>query len=112
MWLRTLVKSCAKANVTSVLELDPDGPAWTPQPAHVIAKEHDCSPARISLAWLLAKPIVTSVIIGAKWMDQLQDNLAAVDLELTVDEIKLLDEVSALPPEYLGWALAQQGADR
>jgi aryl-alcohol dehydrogenase-like predicted oxidoreductase len=77
-----------------------------------IAKEHDCTPARISLAWLLAKPGVTSVIIGAKRLDQLQDNLAATDVELTVDEIKLLDEVSALPPEYPGWVLAQQGAER
>jgi aryl-alcohol dehydrogenase-like predicted oxidoreductase len=77
-----------------------------------IAKSHDCSPARISLAWLLAKPVVTSVIVGAKRMDQLQDNLAAADLELTADEIKLLDEVSNLPPEYPGWVLAEQGADR
>src|SRR3979411_2512377 len=77
-----------------------------------IAKAHDCSAARRSLAWLLAKPVVTSVIFGAKRMDQLQDNLAATDLALTADEIKQLDEVSALPPEYPGWAVAQQGADR
>jgi aryl-alcohol dehydrogenase-like predicted oxidoreductase len=77
-----------------------------------MAKAHDCSPARISLAWLLTKPVVTSVIIGAKRVDQLQDNLAASDLALTADEIKLLDEVSALPPEYPGWILAQQAADR
>ncbi len=77
-----------------------------------IAKAHDCSPARISLAWLLAKPIVTSVIIGAKRLHQLQDNLAAVELELTEDEIKLLDEVSALPPEYPGWMFPLQGAGR
>src|SRR6202034_2401140 len=61
-----------------------------------IAKAHDCSPARIALAWLLAKPVVTSVIIGAKRLDQLNDNLAAVDLKLTPDEIQRLDEVSAL----------------
>ena len=48
-----------------------------------IAKAHGCSPARISLAWLLTKPVVTSVIIGAKRLDQLQDNLAAVDVKLT-----------------------------
>ncbi|MCU1318570.1 MAG: Aryl-alcohol dehydrogenase [Edaphobacter sp.] len=77
-----------------------------------IAKAHDCSPARISLAWLLAKPVVTSVIIGAKRLDQLQDNLAAVDLKLTEDEIKQLDEVSALPPEYPGWMLPFQSANR
>src|SRR6266436_1840343 len=77
-----------------------------------IAKVHDCSPARISLAWLLSKPVVTSVIIGAKRLDQLQDNLAAVELKLTPDELRQLDEVSALPPEYPGWVLLFQGADR
>jgi aryl-alcohol dehydrogenase-like predicted oxidoreductase len=77
-----------------------------------IAKAHNCSPARISLAWLLAKPVVTSVIIGAKRIDQLQDNLAAVDVKLTADEIKKLDEVSELPAEYPGWMLPFQGANR
>jgi aryl-alcohol dehydrogenase-like predicted oxidoreductase len=77
-----------------------------------MAKAHDCSPARIALAWLLTKPVVTSVIIGAKRLDQLQDNLAAVDLHLSGDEIKQLDEVSALPPEYPGWMLTFQGANR
>ena len=77
-----------------------------------IAKARDCSPARISLAWLLTKPVVTSVIIGAKRLDQLQDNLAAVDLKLTEGEIKQLDEVSALQPEYPGWMLPRQSANR
>jgi aryl-alcohol dehydrogenase-like predicted oxidoreductase len=77
-----------------------------------IARAHACSAARVSLAWLLAKPVVTSIIIGAKRLDQLADNLAAVDLKLTPDEIKQLDEVSALPPEYPGWMLPFQGADR
>ena len=77
-----------------------------------IAKTHGCSPARISLAWLLTKPFVTSVIIGAKRLDQLQDNLAAVDLHLSEDELKQLDDVSALPPEYPGWMLPFQNANR
>jgi len=77
-----------------------------------IAKTHGCSPARVSLAWLLTKPVVTSVIIGAKRLDQLQDNIAAVDLRLTADEIKQLDAVSALPPEYPGWMLPFQNATR
>jgi len=77
-----------------------------------IAKAHNCSPARISLAWLLAKPVVTSVILGAKRLDQLQDNLAAMDLKLSEDEIKQLDEVSALPPEYPRWMLFVQNAER
>jgi aryl-alcohol dehydrogenase-like predicted oxidoreductase len=77
-----------------------------------IAKAHECSPARLSLAWVLTKPVVTSVIIGAKRVDQLQDNLAAVELALTQDELRQLDEVSALPREYPGWVLPFQGADR
>jgi aryl-alcohol dehydrogenase-like predicted oxidoreductase len=77
-----------------------------------MAKAHNCTPARISIAWLLAKPVVTSVIIGAKRLDQLQDNLAAVDLKLSEDEMKQLDEVSALPLEYPGWMLPFQDANR
>ena len=77
-----------------------------------IAKAHNCSPARISLAWLLAKPVVTSIIIGAKRVDQLNDNIAAVDLKLTPEELKQLDEVSALPPEYPGWMLPFQSVNR
>jgi aryl-alcohol dehydrogenase-like predicted oxidoreductase len=67
-----------------------------------IAKAHGCSPARVSNAWLLAKPVVTSVIIGAKRLDQLQDNLAAVELTLTPDELRQLDDVSALPLSIQG----------
>jgi aryl-alcohol dehydrogenase-like predicted oxidoreductase len=77
-----------------------------------IAKAHGCSPARLSLAWLLAKPVVTSVIIGAKRVEQLQDNLASVQLTLTLDQLNQLDQVSAIPPEYPGWVLPFQGADR
>jgi aryl-alcohol dehydrogenase-like predicted oxidoreductase len=77
-----------------------------------IAKAHNCSAARISLAWLLAKPVVTSIIIGAKRLDQLEDNIAATELQLTPDELRQLDEVSALPPEYPGWMLQTQGSNR
>jgi aryl-alcohol dehydrogenase-like predicted oxidoreductase len=77
-----------------------------------IAKTHGCSSARVALAWLLTKPVITSVIIGAKRIDQLQDNLAAVELKLTDEELKQLDDVSALPPEYPGWMLPFQSADR
>ena len=70
------------------------------------------SVARVALAWILAKPFVTSIIIGAKTVEQLDDNLAAADLELTSDDIKRLDEVSALPPEYPGWMVERQGALR
>jgi aryl-alcohol dehydrogenase-like predicted oxidoreductase len=77
-----------------------------------IAKANECSPARVSLAWLLSKPVVTSIIIGAKRREQLQDNLAAVELTLSQEHIRQLDEVSSLPSEYPGWMLPFQGADR
>jgi aryl-alcohol dehydrogenase-like predicted oxidoreductase len=76
-----------------------------------IATAYGCSPARVSLA-CLAKLAGTSVIIGAKYLDQLQDNLAAVSLTLTRDELKQLDEGSTLPLEYPGWVLPFQAADR
>jgi aryl-alcohol dehydrogenase-like predicted oxidoreductase len=77
-----------------------------------IAKSHNVSPATVALAYVLAKPFVTSVIIGAKRLDQLKDNLAATELKLAPEELKRLDEVSALPPEYPGWMLPFQGANR
>jgi len=73
---------------------------------------HGCSPARIALAWLLHQPVVTSVIVGAKRTDQLQDNLPAVDVKFSSEELQQLDQVSQLPPEYPGWMLAVQGAGR
>ncbi len=77
-----------------------------------IAQAHDCSAARVALAWLLTKPVVTSVILGAKRLDQLKDNLAAAEVTLSPDEIQRLDEVSTLPPEYPGWMLEFQGSAR
>ena len=76
-----------------------------------VADAKGVSVARVALAWLLHKPWVTSVIIGAKRLDQLDDNLAAVTLALSA-EMKMLDEASALPPEYPGWMLARQGSQR
>jgi aryl-alcohol dehydrogenase-like predicted oxidoreductase len=70
------------------------------------------SVARVALAYVLAKPFVMTVIVGAKTMEQLDDNLEAASLSLTADEMKKLDEVSALPAEYPGWMLTRQGAER
>jgi aryl-alcohol dehydrogenase-like predicted oxidoreductase len=77
-----------------------------------IAQSHEVSIARVALAWLLHQPAVTSVIIGAKTREQLQDNLAAADLKLTADELTALDKVSALPAEYPGWMLDRMSAER
>jgi aryl-alcohol dehydrogenase-like predicted oxidoreductase len=77
-----------------------------------VGKARGASPARVALAWLLAKPHVMSVIIGAKTIEQLDDNLAAVDLQLTSEEVGQLDQVSELAAEYPGWMLARQGGHR
>ncbi|WNO53796.1 aldo/keto reductase [Stakelama saccharophila] len=77
-----------------------------------IAKAHDASMAQIALAWLLHQPRVTSAIVGAKKLDQLTDNLGAVDIALTQDDLESLGAASALPPEYPGWMLERQGEYR
>lgn len=77
-----------------------------------VSAETGHSVARIALAWQLTKPFVTSVIIGAKNMDQLRDNLAAADVELSADHTQKLDAASALPSEYPGWMLVFQDRDR
>ena len=66
----------------------------------------------MALAWLLQRKGVMSVIIGAKSIEQLEDNLAAAELKLTPEQIAKLDEASALKPEYPGWMLARQAEGR
>ena len=70
------------------------------------------SVARIALAWVLQRPFVMSVIIGAKTIEQLDDNIAATSVVFTAEELQILDEVSALPAEYPGWMIARQMAGR
>ena len=77
-----------------------------------IAEAHGASVARVALAWLLQRKGVMSVIVGAKTIEQLDDNLAAAKLTLSAAEIATLDTVSALPPEYPGWMIGRQGEGR
>ena len=77
-----------------------------------IAEARQASVAQIALAWLLARPAVTSVIVGAKTLEQLDDNLAAGRIALGADELATLDDLSRLPPEYPGWMLELQGQYR
>jgi aryl-alcohol dehydrogenase-like predicted oxidoreductase len=77
-----------------------------------IAAAHGVSVARVALAYLLGQRFVTSVIIGAKDTTQLADNLAAVNLTLTPDELATLDAVGALASEYPGWMIERQVRDR
>ena len=77
-----------------------------------IAQAHGSSVARVALAWLLQRPAVTSVIVGAKSLEQLKDNIAAAQLTLSATEIANLDEASKIPREYPGWMFDRQLADR
>ncbi|SCZ37406.1 MULTISPECIES: aldo/keto reductase [Burkholderia] len=77
-----------------------------------LADARGVSVARIALAWLLAKPHVTSVIVGAKRIEQLEDNLGALDVVLSADELAHLDTVSALPSGYPDWMIERQAAGR
>jgi aryl-alcohol dehydrogenase-like predicted oxidoreductase len=77
-----------------------------------IAAAHGATVAQVALAWLLHQPVVTTVIIGAKRIEQLEDNLKAVGVKLTADDLTVLDKVSALPAEYPGWMVAFQGSSR
>jgi aryl-alcohol dehydrogenase-like predicted oxidoreductase len=77
-----------------------------------IAEAHGVSAARVALAYLLAKPAVTSLIVGARTEEQLADNLAAAEMTPTDDEIARLDEVSAQPLRYPHWHQAKTSADR
>ena len=77
-----------------------------------IAEGKKVSVAQIALAWLLHQEVVSSVIIGAKRVEQLDDNLAATAVRLSAEELAALDQVSALPPEYPGWMFGRQGENR
>jgi aryl-alcohol dehydrogenase-like predicted oxidoreductase len=77
-----------------------------------VAKERGASPAQVALAWLLDRPAVASLIIGARTDEQLADNLGAADLELTREERTRLDEVSQPPLLYPYWHQAKTASDR
>jgi aryl-alcohol dehydrogenase-like predicted oxidoreductase len=77
-----------------------------------IGAEHGVSAARVALAYLLAKPAVSSLVIGARTSEQLADNLAAAELELSAEEHARLDEVSRPPLLYPYWHQAATARDR
>jgi aryl-alcohol dehydrogenase-like predicted oxidoreductase len=77
-----------------------------------VAAEQGVSVPQIALAWLLHQPAVTSVIIGAKRIEQLEDNLNSVTVSLTEDQVQRLDAISRLPAEYPQWMLTRQAGDR
>ena len=77
-----------------------------------VGEAHGVSAARVALAWLLARPAVTSVIVGARTEEQLADNLAAAQLSLTADDLTRLDDVSGSPLPYPFWHQAKTSGGR
>jgi aryl-alcohol dehydrogenase-like predicted oxidoreductase len=72
-----------------------------------VGKRHGASPSRVALAWLLGRPAITSVIIAARTIEHLDDNIASVDLELEPDDLSLLDKVSSAGVPYPRWMVLQ-----
>jgi len=73
-----------------------------------IADQHNVSVATVALKWVIAQPGISSTIIGAKNLEQLNDNVKAVNLDLTSEDLKQLNEASALTSEYPGWMVNRQ----
>ena len=72
-----------------------------------VAARHGASPARVAIAWLLGRPAVSSVIIAARKAEQLEDNIRAVDLRLSDDDVRLLDAASDPGVPYPKWMVLQ-----
>lgn len=77
-----------------------------------IAGNHDASVAQIALSWVLHQPGISTIIIGARTQEQLNQNLAVSELVLSSDELAALDKISQLNPEYPNWMFGMQNMDR
>jgi aryl-alcohol dehydrogenase-like predicted oxidoreductase len=77
-----------------------------------ISDTHQVSVAQVALAWVRQQPGVTSTIIGAKTLPQLQANIDSVKVKLTEDDLTKIDKVSPLPALYPGWMVKRQSAYR
>src|SRR5712672_2372751 len=72
-----------------------------------VAARHGASPARVAIAWVLSRPAVSSLIIAARKAEQLEDNVRAVDLRLSDDDVRQLDEASDPGIPYPRWMVLQ-----
>ena len=77
-----------------------------------ISAAHGVSMEAVALAWLRHQPAVTSIVLGVTRVEQLEANLACIEVQLTVEELAQLDKASALPMEYPGWMIANGSAER
>jgi aryl-alcohol dehydrogenase-like predicted oxidoreductase len=71
-----------------------------------VADKHGRRPAQVAIAWLLRQDVVSTVLIGAKRVEQLRENIEAAQIVLDQEDMAQLDAVSRLPVEYPGWSLA------
>ena len=79
---------------------------------HRIAADKGCTVPQVAIAWLLHQKVVTSVIVGAKRVEQLTDNIGATSVSLSDEDLSALDEITALPAEYPGWMMRMQNTYR
>lgn len=77
-----------------------------------IGQQYNASPSQIALAWVRQQPGITSTIIGAKNIEQLNDNIKSIEIELSITDLERIDAVSALTKEYPEWMVDRQSADR
>lgn len=70
-----------------------------------VAERRNCTPGQVAIAWLLRQPAVSTVILGAKRIEQLHENVQAAAIQLGDEDLTLLDRASRLPLEYPGWLL-------
>ena len=77
-----------------------------------ISQKHQVSVAQVALSWILSNKSVSTIIVGARRLEQLQDNIESTKLTLDSDDLTALDRVSALPTEYPGWMVAMQSQYR
>lgn len=77
-----------------------------------IATTHNATVAQVALAWVRQQNGVTSTIIGAKTVAQLNDNLRSIEIQLTAEDLVKINEVSPLPLQYPGWMVDRQSAYR
>ncbi|MCL4325333.1 MAG: aldo/keto reductase [Candidatus Thermoplasmatota archaeon] len=73
-----------------------------------VAEEQGVKPSQIALAWLIARKLI--IIIGARTMEQFEENLASLDIQLTREQIKKLDEISSYKEMYPNWMIRRQNS--
>lgn len=78
----------------------------------VIGQQYDASVAQVALAWVRQQPGITSTIIGVKNVEQLKDNIASVDVQLSAEDLQKIDAVSPLTLQYPGWMVNYQNGFR